>query len=336
MDGQITARQLEAYACDLWPEIAGRMGVAPEGYRPQALKTRIVSGTSRTLILLRARRGGDLVMKVEYPPSKPRRFEDEISAHRNAAALLTGIDGASVPAIHLAAPDLQVVVMERVLGRTAHEALELADLGLADRPQVLRACGNWLGRFHEAGRVGCNPVRPDAMLRYAAGLEAKVRARQVTVPRRDMFLDLASIVPRLGEQARGRETRVAASHGDMHLRNLLIAEQAVYAIDFAAQKALPPGHDLARFLVRFGNFFVPGAGARGMAGIAEADLNAFWGGYGAEHRDDPALRYLLPVQMMSDWVAIPRDRDGRSSTQTRRLKGLLRMATALIAQGRRA
>ena len=103
-------------------------------------------------------------------------------------------------------------------------------------------------------------------------------------------------------------------------------------IDFGPLKNVPPAHDLGRFLVRYANHFDPADTGGDAAGSGQAidPLQAFWQGYGVEHQQDPALSYILPILLLDDWTAIPKQRANRSPREQRRLKGTLRLARALF------
>ena len=79
----------------------------------------------------------------------------------------------------------------------------------------------------------------------------------------------------MAEAARGQVTKLAATHGDMNLRNLIIGPQGTHGIDFGAIHTAPIGHDLARFVANFANFFYPEDAADGDPQWLEDDFDAF-------------------------------------------------------------
>ncbi|MDA5093593.1 aminoglycoside phosphotransferase family protein [Aliiroseovarius sp. KMU-50] len=300
-----------------WPDLARHNGW-PTEVPHQILASRSDAHAERIVLCLTLP-DRKVVLKHEMRGKSVDAFAAEVDAQKFAFSVL---GETSVPDILAADPEQRLAVMNYVPGRPAHELLELAEIGLEDSASIVERCGVWLGKFHAQTLKETRAINPDAMLNWGAQMQELVTARDPDVPRRDLFFSCSDQLPGMGEAVRGQTTRVCASHGDMHLRNLLLSDTQCWAIDFAPLSFVPPAHDLARLLVRYANHFdaLPG----------KDPLEAFWRGYGEEHREDPALAYILPIILLDDWKAIPKRREDRSPRQQRRLKGTLRLAQDLF------
>lgn len=285
---------------------------------PHVLACRLQPGSCRIVLRLLGE-GVDLVLKYDADVTVDE-FEASMSAQKYAfdtmgceyVPEILSVDAASCSALQ-----------RHVAARPVHEVLAMAELGLENAEEVLRTCGAWMAVYHETTKQPSRNIQPDRWVEWSQTLRARVAGRGPDVPRRDLFLACADRIPALGERARGQLTNVAASHGDMHLRNLLLGSGGCYGIDFEPLKYAPPALDLARFLLRYGTWF----------DFGPEPLAAFWDGYGAQPKDDPALGYLWPILLLEDWLAIPKHKGDRTAKQQRRLQGVLRMANDMIARG---
>ncbi len=317
-------------AMSVWPDLVQKAGFKAAHYSPVTLKVRTVIGSSRIVILLRGEGVDNLVLKVEYPVPSGVNFQSHVEGHIKAYKVFSGVDHLHVPELLLADETTESQLFEYVPGRPVHELFELAELGIEDRHKLLAQCGQWVGRFHANTFVRLNRINPDVMLNSMADLVNRVESRACDVPQRGIFLECAAKIPALGEAIRGQETRISATHGDLHLRNLMIDGDDVYGIDFSAMRNVPTAHDIAQFLVRFGSYFYDELQPDGPEPFSVGDLDAFYRGYGEEHRQDPALKYLLPIQLLQEWALIPKDKTQRIKTAQKRLHGILRMAPILF------
>ncbi|UWQ08593.1 phosphotransferase family protein [Aliiroseovarius crassostreae] len=264
----------------------------------------------------------DVVVKGDTTGADIAGFMRDVEGHRHALDILGPEAVPDVLSVH---PDTRSLVLHHIPGRSAHQMLELADLGLADRCEVLAACGTWLGRFHRKTLGETRLIKPDAMLRWAETMRRQAENRSVDVPRRDLFLACAAQIPDMAEKARGQETLTAATHGDLHLRNLLITDQGAVGIDFGPVCQVATAHDLGKFLVRYHGWFDPDT--------SSAPVQAFWAGYGADlaKAARPALEYILPIQVLGDWSDIPKRREDRREGQQHRLQQILKFAEQVFA-----
>lgn len=314
----------------IWPELVQRAGFEAADYSPIILKVRTVIGASRVVILLLGEGVKNLVLKTEYPVPSGDNFQNNIEGHIKAYKVLVDVENLHVPKLLLADEVTESQLFEYVPGRPVHELFEMAELGFEDRHKLLAQCGQWIGGFHTGTFVRLNPINPDVMLNSMADLVKNVESRAHEVPRRGMFLECAAKIPALGEAIRGQKTRISATHGDLHLRNLMIDGEDVYGIDFSAMHNVPTAHDVALFLVRFGSYFYDDLQPDATEPFSAGDLDAFYRGYGEEHRQDPAMKYLLPIQLLNEWARIPKDKTQRIKTAQKRLHGILKMAKILF------
>ena len=283
---------------------------------PRVLSCRLQPGSTRiALRLLGATQ--DLVLKYD-PDATEEAFSERAKAQQFA---FDRLGAGQVPALLSVDITGRSSLQHHVNARPVHELLELAELGLDAAPDILRSCGKWLGAYHKTTLQPARKINPDRMINWAKSLQNKVETRAPDVPRRDLFLTCAAQIPAMGDRARGQPTRIAASHGDMHLRNLLLGPDGCFGIDFEPLAVVPPAHDLARFLLRYGTWF----------DLGPDPLVAFWDGYGTPPKTDPALGYLLPILLLEDWLSIPKRKEDRSPKQQRRLRGILRMAEEVFA-----
>lgn len=313
-------------AMSIWPDLVQKAGFEAANYSPITLKVRTVIGSSRVVVLLLGEGVENLVLKAEYPVPSGDNFQSNVDGHLKAYKVLVDVAQLHVPKLHLADELTESQLFEYVPGRPVHELFELAELGIEDRHKLLSQCGQWIGRFHTGTFVRLNRINPDVMLNSMAGLVKRVESRDHEVPRRGMFLECAAKIPAMGEAIRGQETRISATHGDLHLRNLMIDGEDIYGIDFSAMRDVPTAHDVAQFLVRFGSYFYEDLQPDATEPFSVGDLDAFYRGYGEEHRQDPALKYLLPIQLLQEWARIPKDKNQRIKTAQKRLHGILKMA----------
>ncbi|MCF6314801.1 MAG: aminoglycoside phosphotransferase family protein [Marinosulfonomonas sp.] len=321
---------IQANGDAIWPRLIQELGLTPANYDPETIKLRTISGDSRIVILLSGKGVKNLIFKAEYPVGAPKNFQIEIDGHKRAYEAMKTADHLHIPDILIADTKTQSQIIEFAPGRPAHELLDLAAIGLGDRHEILERCGAWISTFHQNTFVRFNPVNPDAMLKSMAWHEDAVKSRKLEVPRRDLFLEYAAKIPAVAETIRGQETRVSATHGDMHLRNLLLDNKEVYGIDFSAMREVPTAHDVAKFLIRYGTYFYDDLDKDGADPFSPGDMDAFYQGYGAQYRDDPALTYLLPIELLMEWTLIPKEKSERSPNAQKRLHGVLRMGRIMF------
>ena len=241
--------------------------------------------------------------------------------------MFEGEDALHVPALLHVDPDAQFLVMQAAEGQTAHDLIADYDI---NRATVLQACGAWMGHWHRQTYERDNRVNPNVVQASLRGLRDKVVSGERAVVGRRAFLDCAIVVDDMAEAARGQVTKLAATHGDMNLRNLIIGPQGTHGIDFGVIHTAPIGHDLARFIAHFANLFYPEDAVDGEKQWLEDDLDAFFAGYGSDGRNDPAFRYLLRMEIIKDWAKVPKDPANRGAHDRHRWMGIKFLSTFLF------
>lgn len=314
----------------LWPDLIKKIGLSPSNYEPETIKLRTVPGSSRIVILLIGKGVKNLIFKTEYPLENHESFQTEIEGHKRAYEALKNEEFLHIPNILIVDAETQSQIIEFAPGRPVHELFDLAEVGLMDRHEILERCGAWISAFHQKTFVRFNPINPDVMLKSMAWHDEAVKSRRLEVPRRDLFMEYAAKIPAIAETIRGQETRVSATHGDLHLRNLLLDNKDVFGIDFSAMREVPTAHDVAKFLIRYGTYFYDDLDRDGTDPFSPGDLDAFYQGYGEQYREDPALTYLLPIELLMEWALIPKDKSDRPPTAQKRLHGILRMGQIMF------
>ncbi len=261
------------------------------------------------------------------------------AAAQRMAWLRLGGDAARLrlPRVLAVAPDGGAVLMAAPGGPTAAERIEVAE-SHADRRAVLTAAGGWLSAFHRSGKT---PVRP-YQTRFVTDALSERRARlHQTGAAEAQFLDrLMGEVLASADSHNGQPARHGPRHGDMVLDHLVLSpdgggDMIVTGTGPLGIGSAPVGHDLARFLVdyvtRYGDHRATQAGEL----LARADRVAFFKGYDLTGPEDGALGFLAGVQLVNDWLALPRGPD-LPLDQMVRLAGLRETAVRLypaLAEG---
>jgi tRNA A-37 threonylcarbamoyl transferase component Bud32 len=320
---EVSKKALQAHASALWPGMLQSVGQDPTTFQAIVLKSLLAESASRILLLLKGATRQCFIFKAHFPGSDLNSFRSQINAQRQAFEKMATEPGCKVPEILVVDEMNRSVLMEYVAGPTVHHALKL---DLDHRHAVLEKAGAWIGAFHRTTYVRHNPVNPDAMLQSFAQITNHVEQRDIKVARRSEFLEYAAQVPAIAEAIRGQKTRISAVHGDLNLQNVVLGRTAVYGIDFKKVHQAPTAHDLSYFLVGFGMHFCTSHRDTGGRLFGPGDMDAFYRGYGEEHRDDPALRYLVPMQVLAEWRTVPKDKNMRTESEQRKFRRLQRMA----------
>lgn len=311
-----------------WARAAPALGFDLVDHDLHLVRARLSDPHQRVVLLAQGKGDApDLILKHSLVGQQQKHFDNGVAAHIRAVGVFEGDDTLHVPALLHVDPDSQFLVMEAADGQTAHDLI--AD-DSTKRAVVLQACGAWMGHWHRQTFERDNPINPNVVQKSLRGLRDKVVSGDRAVVGRRAFLECAAVVDDMAEAARGQVTKLAATHGDMNLRNLIIGQQGTFGIDFGAIHTAPIGHDLARFVANFANFFYPMDAADGDAQWLKDDLDAFFAGYGADGRNDPAFRYLLRMQVIKDWASIPKDLEARNALHRHRWAGIRILSTILF------
>nr|WP_253913337.1 phosphotransferase [Pseudoruegeria sp. HB172150] len=300
----------------VWPGLRERAGLPEDGWSPQVL-SRQHGRRYRRIVLLMERGEFRVVLKRQIHPSEADVVEKAITSQLAAQDVFPQSDDLRLARVLAFDRDTQASLTTWETGEILTEALSRPD---ADHRDLLRRTGRWASTFHRSLFRERRAFQPRYSLAYLDELATEVRsgARQVSRPNR--FLKCVNRLHQLAPEFEGRETVSSMTHGDLHLRNIVIAPGSVSGIDFAGGNSAPVGHDLSRLLVDYATLF--GADApKGV--ILSADTNAgFFEGYDLVGPDDPSVGFLIPMRILTDWIALPARPQDRRPAQKRRMQGL--------------
>ena len=319
----MTERDVEVLAKENWAKVADKLSLDQSQLTPKTIRSRTNEGFPRIVLQIDGPDHPQFVFKMGLNPAKADVLKHEVSAQQFATGLFLNDDSLHVPQIFYVDEENQILLMEFVEGLTAHDCLLLAKSS-EERANVLRQCGQWIGRFHERTKVRENTINPNVVIKHLRSMKEKVDTGVIQVAGRKKYLSYVPKAIEMSENARGEKTILATAHGDMNLRNIILGPKGVSVFDFNHTKILPIGHDLACFFVRLGNFFFPG-GTKSTDWF-ERDLNGFFEGYGSQHRCEASFRYLLGAQMLNEWAKIPKLNEARNNLHIRRWAGLRKLA----------
>ncbi|GGH55516.1 phosphotransferase [Frigidibacter albus] len=296
---------LEQAAMALWPRLAAMAEVPVDGYAPKMLSWRDEPTRRRIVLEMTAPGHPPLVLKLAPLPADPALFSGSLAAQQAALRAM----GGGVPRVLAALPESHALLMERVPGDTAAAIMEQAT-----RPEqlddALEACGAWLSRFHTATDAGMRAYRPRAVCDHLARQRDAVEAGRRQVPLAREFLALSDRVIAEGARYDGLPARAGGRHGDMNLRNLVLAgdppgQGGAWGLDFAPAQSAPVGHDVARLLLNYAVTCTDPEQIPEGEVLPPRALVAFFKGYAFSGCDDASIGFLLRNQIVADWARIP-------------------------------
>ena len=312
-----------------WAEIAPRLRLDPTAYALSMVRARLKDKAKRIVVRLEAKEHETLILKQNLDGVHRNHFQNSILAHKRAAEVFADHPELHVPKLLYVDEGRQLMLIEHAPGYTAHDALGLA-VSPKDRAYVLRECGAWIGHLHSSTRVRENGINPNAMKKFVTNQKKRVDEGLLSVPETSRFLECADATIEIAEAARGQKTTLAATHGDMNTRNLILGPEGTFGLDFGAIHNAPIGHDLARFFVNFANFYFPDDRAANDPSWLAEDHQNFFEGYGIEHQADPSFHYLMRTQVLKDWASIPQNPSSRNALHARRWEGIQRLISLLF------
>ncbi len=309
------------------PEMLKASGLPQDGWTPSLLSRRNDKVMHRVVVGLSHPSHGDLVLKRVFRPVSPTAFSTQ--AARQIAVAKGFSDCPSILAVD---EDQQTILMHRLPGQTLFDLCAFSPMICHADP--LRRAGAWTDRFHRAFGISTRQFQPRHAKEHLGSVLKRIERREVEVPRRKLFLQLADAVlaSAPGEQDCG--TVAAISHGDLNCRNIVLQGDAAAGLDFGPGKLLPVGHDLARLFCHYGALCVSEVDQKkGRDGpLPGVDLSAFFAGYEVVPMTDRTVRFLTLVRLLRDWQQMPKNRINRSLAQTERLTGIARLAKAALFQ----
>ncbi len=313
----------------IWSEVAPRLNLDPSAYSASIARAKLKDKNPRVVVRLEGEGLPSLILKQYLDPSFIEHFRNGVQAHQRAMEAFAGQSEMGVPKLQLVDEDRLVCVMDHVAGYTAQDALGLA-ISQSDRAYILRACGAWLGHWHRATFVRENQITPNVMQKFVTAQRDRVEEGTLKVPDPKRFITCSNKALETAEAARGKVTRLAITHGDMNMQNLILGPDGTFGLDFGAIHNAPIGHDLARFFVNFASYHYPDDSSGREAEWLTRDHNAFFEGYAADAQEDPSFHYLMRTQVLKDWSTIPRSPGKRNALHQRRWRGLKILADLLF------
>ncbi len=307
---------LRAMALNLWPDLMREIGEPPGGWRDMPLARR--QDPRVAMIALRMVRGTRaLVLKLQDRPRDRDGFAVACEAHIAAHQAYPR----GVPGLLTANLDQQVQVMDFVDGALLSHVLTEAPP--AAQSEALFCAGAWLDGYHRATWVEARQFQPKFTLNYLREIVSEVRNGKRAVAEPARFLICAEKLCAMQAAFEGRQTQVAATHGDLHMRNLIIGARTM-GIDFTAGRSVPVGHDIGRLLTDYAIVHAPTTRIRPGEVLPDFARDGFFSGYTLTGPEDPSVQLLLRHRLLAEWWGLPVE--GRSLAQARRLHGVLAVA----------
>lgn len=312
-------------ALAIWPELAAQIGARPQEWEPRRLAFREDARVSRILLRLDRPGAAPLVLKHEARPVRPEVFCKAVEAH--LAAFEAFPEG--VPELLATEVGRQALVMRLVEGRPLSVLLDGADS--AQQCALLRRTGAWLSRFH-AGFQGTPRVfQPKFTLNFLRQVLADLERGDRAVLEPARFRRAAEELCAAQGAFEGRVTQAAVTHGDLHMRNVLVGKTRVWGIDFAGDRVVPVGHDIGRLLADVAILRADHARVRPGQVLPDDALAAFFEGYDLVGPDDPSVRLLLRHRVLAEWWGLPVA--GLTPAQARRWQGISSLAARVFPGG---
>lgn len=314
---------LAVAALALWPGLAAQIGADPAAWRAAPLARREDARVATVLLRLDGPDGRGLVLKHQRRPEEG--FAEAMAAHLEAMELYPE----GVPALHALDIAARACVMDLAPGQPL--SLRLEGATREAQAGLLRRAGAWLDGYHRATLGATRVFQPKFTLRYLDTVRGEVLDGSRQVARKERFLACIETIFAMATRYEGQHTVTARSHGDLHLRNLLLDGEGCLGIDFAAGRVVPVGHDIARLLTDYAILHAP------QAEIAQGEVlpgfarEAFFEGYRLAGPDDPSVGLLLRNRVLAEWWGLPARAGARSAAQSRRFARLMPLAERVFA-----
>lgn len=305
-------------AMAVWPDLAAQAGLIASDWAPSRLAFREDGSVARILVRLDAAGHAPLVLKYESRPVQPAVFADALRVHLAIQDACAG----GVPEILSASPERQAVLMTHVPGKPLSVLLDGASL--SEQCALLRRAGAWLSRFHEAMKGEPRVFQPKFTLNFLRQVLEEIADGRRTVIEPERFCSAAETLCAAQREYEGHLTQAAVTHGDMHMRNILVGTESVWGIDFAGGRVVPVGHDIGRLLADYAILRAPHAQVPVREVLPPAARAAFFEGYRLVGPDDPSVRLLIRHRVLAEWWGLPAM--ALSPAQARRWRGISALA----------
>jgi hypothetical protein len=315
--------QLSTQAMKLWPELAAQIGIAPVDVQVTPLARRQDARVDMVALRLDRQIGPALVLKLQAKPLDPEGFANAMQGHMQAFEAFPG----GVPELLAVDFEAQACVMEFAEGQPLAVVLDGATL--EQQASAMRRAGAWLGAYHRATYIETRVFQPKYTLGYLQDVTQEVRngTREVVEP--DRFLACAGTLHARKHLFEGRSTIAAQTHGDLHMRNLLMGP-LVKAVDFSAERVVPVGHDIGRLLSDYAILRAPHDDIPPGEVLPILVRDAFFDGYCLIGPEDPSVQLLIRHRVLAEWWGLPADQQDRSVAQQRRWLGIESLAARVF------
>lgn len=307
-----------AAAATTFGVLARRCGLEPEGFTNRLIWQKHEAGRDHVVMAFvdGHRR---LVLKQDFGGSDAG-LRPKIEMQARASEALRNHPTAHAPEV--LAQDAGAVLMAAAEGETLDELIATG----SDPLPLLTQAGAWLAAFHRALGTEARLFQPKFMLNHMATQSALVAKGLLRVAEPDLFLAACAQLADRAQPHLNKPTVSAVRHGDFNLRNLIIGPDGATAIDFKPEQTAPVGYDIARLLVDYTSLY-GNPHTASPAGLLDQSVRAaFFSGYDLVDPGDPSADFLIWVQLLTDWRAIPADPERQSLRQMQRLAMIIALA----------
>lgn len=307
-------------ALRLWPTLAQQAGVRQTGWAYDALMVKDTSRYTRVALLMTQEGQPPLVLKQDIHPVDPVYFHKGFTQHLAIQeAYPAGI-------AHILAVDVkaQAMVLEYANGTALSDVLDHDDL--AAQAEVLERVGAWLDGFHRATLGSTRRFQPKFTLAYLRRILEEAQRGDRAILEWDRFQACAGWMLDNAALWEGQETIAAQSHGDLHMRNVIVAEDRIWGIDFAPADTVPVGHDIGFLLADYAILRAPHDQIASGELLPRFASEAFFKGYKLRPATDPSVHLLLRHKLLAAWWGLPPDpatHDPAKARRWRKLQSLL-------------
>ncbi len=308
-----------------WPELAKQAGLDPSGWQSSVISRRSDARLARIVLRMTDQTGQSVVLKYLASPHAPESFGESVAAHLAAQeAFPTG-----VPKILAVDLQNQSYVMDFAPGVSLSDALKTS--APVAQNALLQKAGAWLASYHRATAADRRTFQPKFTLNYLRQILKEAQSGERQIADFDAFETCANHL--LSNQARfeNRETIAAQSHGDLHMRNLIMGTDRCLGIDFAKAPVVPVGHDIGRLLADYAILRAPHTRIDKGSVLPEFALNAFFDGYDFAPANDPSVQLIMRHRILAEWWGLPTAAERRSLAQQTRLDRIMSLAPRVFA-----
>ncbi|MEM6758896.1 MAG: phosphotransferase [Pseudomonadota bacterium] len=238
-----------------------------------------------------------LILKLALAPKDAMQFAGIVQNHQAAQDATAVMPNVTVPQLLAVDFDAQAYLMSFLPGTTFLDLCRQT----ADHGPLLRQAGQWLAAYHRGTWQKTRPFQPKFMARHMLHLVDQMDQGTRKIKGQKRFKRYVHAVQDMVQPCSGRDSTIAAKHGDLNAHNIIISGDQAAAYDFLPYSTAPVGYDIARFLVSYLQMEGDIAGTPSGAVLPTAVMDAFFEGYDVVAPDDPGVTFLLRIQILTDW-----------------------------------